>query len=249
MNLYIITGTTKGLGKALADALATDEHNHVITLSRAPDTGNGGRHGRCNYYLDLSRPDSIAGVFERALGATSKMHYEKVVLLNNAGLLEPVGPLSECDATALTTNLTVNLIAPMILMQQFIVRTRKLSACRLVVNISSGAGKRPVAGWSAYCTAKAGLDMASRVAGLEAGTNEPGLIVCSLAPGLVDTPMQTQLRSKSEREFPEVARFRQLKKEGTLRSPEEVAAEIIKLERLGVFENGGVHDIREISAR
>ena len=249
MNLYIITGTTKGLGKALADALAADAHNQVITLSRTPDAGSEGRSGRCNYYLDLSRPESIAGVFERALDAVSKTRYEKTVLMNNAGLLDPVAPLGECDATALIENLTVNLVAPMILMQQFIVRTRGLSPCRLVVNISSGAGKRPVAGWSAYCSSKAGLDMASRVAGLEAGTNEPGLIICSLAPGVVDTPMQTQLRSKSEHEFPEVARFRQMKNEGTLRSPEDVAAEIIKLERLGVFENGGVHDIREMSAR
>ena len=243
MQLYIVTGATKGLGKALADALLHEASHEVITLSRAVDEVHGKRR---NYFLDLTQPASIAALLQRALAACSQARYDKVVLVNNASILDPVAMLVDCDAAALEANLKVNLLAPMILMQQFISRTHDLSAARLVINISSGAGKRPKAGWSAYCAAKAGLDMTSRVAGLEAGLNAPGLIVCSLDPGVIDTPMQEQIRAKTESEFPEVERFRKMKQQGDLRQPDEVAAQILKLERSGAFRNGVVHHIREM---
>lgn len=243
MHLYIVTGATKGLGRALADALEHETNNEVITLSRAGKEIQGRRR---NYFLDLAQPESIAALLQRALAACSQPRYDKVVLINNGGMLEPVCMLADCNTAALEANLKVNLLAPMILMQQFIANTRTLSDVRLVINISSGAGTRPKVGWSAYCVAKAGLNMASRVAALEAKRNEPGLIICSLDPGVIDTPMQEQIRAKTEGEFPEVERFRQMKLQGALRPPDDVAAQILKLERSDAFQNGVIHDIREM---
>jgi benzil reductase ((S)-benzoin forming) len=245
MNLYIVTGTTKGLGKALADALAANAENDVITLSRAPQARQAGQR---NYFMELAQTHSIPAIFARAMADCSQQRYERIVLINNAGIVMPVGPLAKCDAAAIATNLQVNLIAPFILMQQFIELTRSMSESRLIINISSGASRRPVAGWSAYCAAKAGIEMVSRVAALEAERGEPGLSVCSLAPGVIDTAMQAQVRSISADEFPDVDRFRAMKAEGALKSADEVADAIIKLERAGAFGNGGVYDIRELLA-
>ena len=245
MNLYIVTGTTKGLGKALADALAREADNEVITLSRAPQARQAGQR---NYFMELAQTHSIPAIFARAMADCAQQRYERIVLINNAGIVMPVAPLAKCDAAAIETNLQVNLIAPFILMQQFIELTRSMSVARLVINISSGAGRRPVAGWSAYCAAKAGIEMVSRVAALEAEYGEPGLSVCSLAPGVIDTAMQAQVRSISADEFPDVDRFRVMKAEGALKPAEEVAGAILKLDSAGAFCNGGVYDIRELLA-
>ncbi len=245
MNLYIITGATRGLGKALAEMLSHNVDNEILTLSRAPDAHSGNCR---NYYLELAHPGSIPAVFGRALKESSAERYDKIVLINNAGIVEPVAALADCEVGAMEANLQVNLVAPIVLMQQFIALTRAMSGKRLVINISSGAGKRPVAGWSLYCAAKAGIDMASRVAGLEAESNEPGLTVCSLAPGVVDTGMQAQIRAKSPSQFPDVERFRTMKEQGALRAPDDVAAAILKLESAWAFQNGGVHDLREMNA-
>jgi len=243
MKLYFVTGTTKGLGRALAEQLARDANNEVVTFARRADGIVGARH----YDLDLALPERIAAVFAAALKDCKATAYDTVTLYNNAGVVGPVGPLSSCDPGAVDVNIRVNLTSPIILTGAFVAGTAALSKRRLVVNISSGAGKRPVAGWGAYCASKAGLDMATRVAGLEA--YDPGLIVCSLAPGVVDTPMQAQVRGASEADFPDVARFRAMKEEGTLRPPEDVAAAILAIEAAGRFVNGGLLDIREMEAR
>jgi benzil reductase ((S)-benzoin forming) len=241
MKLYFVTGTTKGLGKALAEQLARDANNEVVTFSRTADGIAGVRH----YPLDLAQPERVSPQFEAALKACRSRRYDAVALYNNAGVVLPIGPLATNDPALLDDNIRVNLTSPMILTGAFVAGTSGMSNKRLVVNISSGAAKRPVPGWTAYCAAKAGLDMATRVAGVEAG--DAGLVVCSLAPGVVDTPMQAQVRGASEADFPDVARFKAMKADGALRQPEDVAAAILALEAQGKFTHGGLHDIREMS--
>ena len=244
MDLYIVTGASRGIGKALADALAADPRAEVLTLSRTPDAQTGRLR---NYEIDLTASDAVAGVLQRALSECTEAHYDRAVLINNAGVLAPVAPLVECELAQMQASLAVNVLAPLVLMQHFIAATQRLAAARRIINISSGAGKRPIAGWALYCAAKAALDMASRVAALEAERAGPGLRVCSLAPGVVDTGMQAQLRGASELEFPDVARFRAMKEEGALRAPAEVAAQIVALIHADAFENGATHDLREMA--
>ncbi|HXZ48651.1 MAG TPA: SDR family NAD(P)-dependent oxidoreductase, partial [Usitatibacter sp.] len=141
----------------------------------------------------------------------------------------------------------VNLVAPMRLMRRFLRMTEGAAPLRRIVNISSGAGRRPVAGWSAYCVAKAGLDMASRVAALEARERGAAVEVTSLAPGVVDTGMQAAVRSVSEADFPDVERFRRMKAEGALRSAGDVAADILRLEAAGRLAGEPVLDLRQLA--
>ena len=232
MNLYIVTGTRRGLGEALAKRIASDKRNELVGLAR-PE-------------VDLADPAGIARAFEaiaRRIGGTA---YEKAVLINNAGVIEPVAPLDRADPGEIERNLAVNLVAPMVLMRLFLGATEHVKL-RRVINISSGAGRRPIFGWSAYCAAKAGLDMATRVVALEAQVRGLAIEAVSLAPGVIDTGMQGTVRSVSAEDFVDVERFRQMKAEGALRPADDVAADILAAERDGRLTGDAVLDLRALA--
>jgi len=239
MNLYIVTGTTKGLGKALAERIALAPDNELIALSRAPDAPIP---GGARLQVDLADRAALEEVCDRIGERIRGKHFAKAVLINNAGVVEPVAPLVRVDGEELARNLAVNLVAPILLMRRFLRFTEGVALLRRIINISSGAGRRPVSGWTAYCTAKAGLDMATRVVALEMRAVE----VVSLAPGVIDTAMQGVVRSASPDDFAEVERFRQMKAEGALRTPADVAADILRAEAAGALKGDAVLDLRTL---
>ena len=243
MNLFIVTGTTRGIGAALSDVLVADKNNLVIALSRAAATNVA----PFNIQLDVSDVAAIEPAFAAVAVRIANQHFERAVLINNAGVVSPVGAFDRIGAADTGRNLIVNVVAPMILSRLFANATRELAAERLIVNISSGAARRAMAGWSAYCAAKAALEMATRVAALEASTSDPSLTICSLAPGVVDTDMQGLIRGTSEKQFPDVARFRAMKADGVLRDAHDVSREIVALIAANRLTNGGNFDIRELT--
>ena len=244
MNLYIVTGTTKGLGKALADRIALDPDNELIALARAPD---GEIPGGVRFELDLADTAAIDTVADRVAQRLRGKHYAKAVLVNNAGIVLPVAPLERADPYDLERNLVVNLVAPVLLMRRFLADTEGVATLRRIVNISSGAGRRPIQGWGAYCAAKAGLDMATRVVALEAEARGLAIEAVSLAPGVIDTPMQGVVRGASAEDFADVDRFRQMKAEGVLRAAEDVASDILRAEAEGRLKGNAVLDLRELA--
>ncbi len=243
MNLYVVTGTTKGLGRALAERIAADNDNELVALARGPDGPIPG--GAC-FGVDLADAAALERACDRIEQRVRGKRYAKAVLINNAGVVAPVGRLDGVDGEALERNLAVNLVAPMRLMGRFLRMTAEAASVRRIINISSGAGRRPIAGWSAYCAAKAGLDMASRVVALEAQAHGSPVEVSSLAPGVIDTAMQGVVRGAPVESFPDVERFRKLKAEGALRPPEDVAADILRLEAAGRLAGDVVSDLREM---
>jgi benzil reductase ((S)-benzoin forming) len=244
MNLYIVTGTTKGLGKALAERIALDPANELIALARAPDADIP---GGVRIEVDLGDPAAIERAWERIDARVAGKRYDKAVLINNAGIVAPVAPLERADAKELERNVAVNLLAPMLLMRRFLRTLEPLAALRRIVNISSGAGRRPLSGWGAYCATKAGLDMATRVVALEAAERSLPVEAVSLAPGVIDTPMQATVRGASAEDFADVERFRLMKAEGVLRSAEDVAADILRAEAAGRLQGDAVVDLRQLS--
>jgi benzil reductase ((S)-benzoin forming) len=244
MNLYIITGTTQGLGEALAGEVARDPANRLIALARAPD---GPIPGGERIEVDLADRAALERAFDRVEQRLASEPFEKAVLINNAGVVSPVGPLDKVDGAALERNLAVNLVAPMLLMRRFIAATEGAAGIVRIINISSGAGRRPVSGWSAYCASKAGLDMATRVVALEAEARGRRVHAVSLAPGVIDTAMQGTVRGTSQQDFADVERFRAMKAQGVLRPAREVAAEILRLESEGRLEADAVQDLRQLA--
>lgn len=243
MDLYVITGTTKGLGHALAARVASDSGNYLVTLSRGRE---GPIAGGIAIAADLADTQALAAACDRLEGALAGREFGKAVLINNAGVVAPVGTLDAVDGAELARNIAVNVTAPMVLMGRFL-RATAAVPLRRVINISSGAGRRPISGWGAYCAAKAALDMASRVAALEASARGKRVYIASLAPGVIDTPMQAVVRGASPEAFADVERFRKMKEEGVLRPPDDVAGDILRLEAAGRLDEGdAVKDLREL---
>jgi benzil reductase ((S)-benzoin forming) len=244
MNLYLVTGTTRGLGKALADEIARSGDNHLIALARAPEGPIPGGH---RFAADLADTAALEALWPRIAQHLGMRRYAKAVLINNAGVVAPVGPIESVDADELDRALRVNLVAPMLLMRGFLRTTAPVAELRRIVNISSGAGRRPIFGWAAYCAAKAGLDMASRVVALEASARGLAVEVASLAPGVFDTDMQAHVRGQSPEAFADVERFRQMKEKGELRPAADVAADILRAEAAGRLAGDGVLDLRSLT--
>jgi len=113
--------------------------------------------------------------------------------------------------------------APTILCKQFISCFENSKSKGIILNISSGAGKHPIHSWSTYCASKSALDMLSQVLQLE----YPSFKVFSVAPGIVDTAMQEEIREADKAHFPDLDRFVAYKEEGELASSELVAEKYV----------------------
>ncbi len=245
MDLYIVTGTSQGLGAALAERIALDPANELIALSRAPDAPIP---GGARLQVDLADLRALEEVSGRIAQRIHAKRYGKAVLINNAGVIGPIGTLDAVDGVALERNIAVNLVAPMVLMGRFLRLSAEHARVRRIINISSGAARRPIHGWSVYCAAKAALDMASRVAALEAQASGGAVEVASLAPGVIDTGMQGTVRGATAEQFADVERFRAMKAQGVLRPAADVAADILRLECAGKLAGGPILDLRELAA-
>lgn len=243
MNLFVVTGTTRGLGHALAARIARDPANELVAIARA---ASGPIEGGWRIEADMADTTAVESAGDALEKRIAGRAFDRAVLINNAGVVSPVGPLDQVDAAEVERNLVVNLVAPMLLMRRFLQATAHVKL-RRVINISSGAARRPIFGWSAYCTAKAGLDMASRAVALEAQERGHAVEVTSLAPGVIDTPMQATVRGASKEAFIDVERFRAMKEEGVLRPADDVAADILRLEAEGRLRGDAIQDLRQIA--
>jgi len=245
MNLYIVTGTTRGLGRALAEAIMADK-NYLLTLSSAPDRFEHRSH---NVQCDLSRSETITTSLERLLKSVVLEDAQELILINNAGILDPIGPLDTIEPELILKHLLVNQAAPAILMSAFIRLTRTFSASRRIINISSGAGKHPYAGWAMYCSSKAGLNMMTQCAAADQQYLDHGVTICAVSPGKVETDMQVQVRASDPQRFPAREDFIRAKQQGKLLSAEVAARMLLDLDRRGQFKNGGVYALQETMIR
>jgi benzil reductase ((S)-benzoin forming) len=243
MHTYMVTGTTRGLGLGLVQAIL-EKGDVALTLSSAPDFDKG---GHINVQADLTDSLNLPSRLDRLLERVDHAATQALVLINNAGRLDPLMPLQQATADPIAKAYAVNLIAPAVLMARFLSRTEKLTLPRRIINISSGAAATPYAGWGCYCSTKAGLEMLSRcVAEEQAQQNHP-VHVCAVAPGVVDTDMQRQVRDTREDLFPGRQKFVRLHEQGALATPLSVARCLLALDKAGRFEAGGCHDLRELS--
>lgn len=220
--LAYITGSSKGIGKSLV-AVLLKQGFHVIGLSRSNEIDHPNFH---HEKIDLSNIKEAAEYsFEK------KADY--VVLVNNAGLVGDINPVGAIDNQKITEVMNVNTIAPQLLCNNFIKRFRNEKGEFHILNISSGAGKNPISSWATYCASKAAIDLFSETIRTELEWAQlSNWHIHSCAPGVVDTNMQSHIRSASEAEFNRVQYFKDLKANNELYSPEFVANKL-----LNVIEN------------
>ncbi len=218
MKLALISGGSKGMGKAFVDIYEAAGY-HVIEFSRT---------GTSTYSMstDFSDPKKTIGMFESLFSKLSTYNLTELIAISNAGVLTPIGPLANSIPEDWVDNLNVNLTSAIIFMGLFL-KYFKTTPCRKVlVNISSEATKKGYFGWSLYCAAKAGLENFIHSVDLEQ-THEPFPIrAITVTSGIIDTAMQASISSSNEAQFPTLKRFIDYKETGTLRSPEAVAQTI-----------------------
>ncbi len=172
---------------------------------------------------------------------------DSITLINNAGMIPQIAPLSDMPATEIAKALRVGIEAPMLLTAAFLQATAHFSGLKKVLNISSGLGRRAMASQAGYCAAKAALDHFTRCLALEEALKPHGAKVCSLAPGVIDTDMQVQLRSTPSSSFPDQAAFIGMKVQGSLTSPHEAAGRLIAYLARSDFGSNPVADVRDVA--
>ncbi len=240
-NLVIVTGHTQGLGASLVDVLVADARNTVVAMGRR--RVERGDPNLRQVIVDLGSPFDAARALADALDVADWSSITQVLLVNNAGVLPPIGPIGSRDVVDLVEAVNVNLTTPIALTNELLRLTADLDVERRVAQISSGAAVTAYAGWSTYCATKAGLDHFTRVVAAEA---PPRCRVSSIAPGVIDTAMQMQIRRSNAADFPQHARFVALDRDGLLASPEHTARRLVAYVFSDSFGTPTVVDLREV---
>ncbi|MDC6161552.1 SDR family oxidoreductase [Achromobacter xylosoxidans] len=244
--IAILTGASRGIGAAMARGLAKPG-TRLITLARREDPELAAYARSQDAQLeqlsvDLSDLGAAEAAARRICDALPR-DAGRYLLINNAGTVHPVsGTDALIDGPAIAAAFNLNVTAVMLLTARFLAAVEDLKADRRVLNISSGAGRNPNAGWGVYCATKAALDMYSRVVKQEQG--EGGARVVSLAPGIVDTDMQAAIRSSDPKSFPALAKFQDFHASGKLSSPANVASRILAYLDRDDFGTTEIDDIR-----
>lgn len=237
MHLVFVTGSSSGIGLALVRSVPFADAR-VIGISRRAAPGTE------HFAADLSDPASwprVAELFARELEGFAG---DGVFLLHSAGSLDPIGFAGEVDAAAYTRQVLLNAAAPQLLFDGFLRAARGTEAPCTILNVGSGAARNVYEGWSAYCAGKAAADHWIRTVGAEQQRRGTRCRLLSVAPGVVATAMQEAIRATPERDFPQLARFRELHEDGDLRDPDQVAKELWALLDRDL-ENGAVVDLRD----
>ncbi len=198
------------------------------------------------YTYDLSGAGRIGKLMKKIFGDIDLPQAESVSLVNNAGILEPVRPLQRCSPEELDGNIRINLTAPMVITSLFIRMTKDMTVPKRVLNITSGAGRNPYHGWSAYCASKAGINMLTQCAALEQSREKYPVRVIAFSPGPVDTKMQGIIRSSDADDFPERGKFIDYQEAGGLLSADRAAEALLKVLGDEKFANGSIISIRDI---
>jgi len=240
----IVTGHTRGLGAALAEQLLA-RNVAVLGLSRSrhPTLSTRFPTQLEEIELELAEPARVAHWIATGALRSFVSGAQTVVLFNNAGMVQPIGPIEGQDAAAIASAVSLNVATPLTLASALASAAADASD-RRIVHISSGAARNAYAGWSIYCATKAALDHHARAVSLDANR---ALRICSLAPGVIDTNMQAEIRGSGEAQFPMRAKFEDLKRNGQLWSPEQCAAQVLDYALGDAFGQTPVADIREIA--
>jgi benzil reductase ((S)-benzoin forming) len=220
-SLYIVTGSHTGLGKSLVSNLLKDKNNTVIGISRLNDL----EHSQFQFVsLDLSQ---VADV--KQFSFPDVKNFENVVLINNAGILGEITSLEKVSIENLESVISLNYTAVMLLSTLFIKAYQHAEIQKTIITISSGAATSAYPSWANYCASKAAIEMLMKCIVEEQKNKEFPIAAFAIAPGVVDTQMQYQIRNTDISDFEFKPKFIALHEEGKLYKPEDVANRIIEV--------------------
>lgn len=226
MTKAIVTGDSRGLGAALATQLS-EAGAEVLGISRSSIPS-----------VDLSNPDALTAWLDGGELAAFLDGASDIILINNAGTVAPSALVGQADPAAIVAAVNLNVTAPLLLTDA-VLRLRPEGATVRIAHISSGAGRHAYPGWAVYCATKAALDLHAQALAAE---NQDGVRVASIAPGIVDTDMQGDIRASDG--FPLRDRFVAYKQEGRLASPDVAARQVLTIIDSPRFGSEVIVDVR-----
>lgn len=246
----VLTGCTKGLGLAMAEQLAA-QGGHLIAMSRLtqPSLEQAAASNQTTLtqiLVDLGNGEQIKRAAQEMRHALDQVAQDTTTIriIHNAGVVQPVAPADQqSDWDAVRRAFDVNITAPIFLNSHFLQASVKVSDRRIML-ISSGAGRSPTHGWDVYCATKAAMDRYAEVASSEQHANTR---VSSIAPGVIDTPMQQTIRATPIELFPNRKRFEDLHAQGVLANPHETAQRLLTILQRDDYGKTVIDDVRNHS--
>ncbi|KAJ3002022.1 hypothetical protein HKX48_002567 [Thoreauomyces humboldtii] len=188
----IVTGASRGIGLSICQTLLRSGNN-VLGVSRSQFTSLpalsalASLGGKFEYLsLDITADDAGKRIVDTAVQKFGSLD----AVVHNAGVLDPIAPLSSASLPDFKHCMDVNVFAGLSLIQSALPHLRSSRSGGRIVVVSSGAATKPYKGWGAYCVAKAACNML--VAGL--GEEEQDVVSVAVRPGVVDTEMQRVIR-------------------------------------------------------
>ncbi|ALX48732.1 (S)-benzoin forming benzil reductase [Lentibacillus amyloliquefaciens] len=233
MRHAVVTGVSKGLGESIAKLLMESGIN-VVGVSRSSqdklaDIALENNVDYKHYACDLGDLEETEQTFSQISEEIFSREPETVYLINNAAVLEPVDKSMNTESADVAHHMQVNTIAPMILTNLFLKNAVEKDIRFIGTTISSGAAERPMYGWSAYCTSKAGINMFTQTAALEQEELNTQNKVIAFSPGIMDTEMQERIRASDEDAFRDVEQFRAYKENNKLKSTDAIGGILIDI--------------------
>ena len=189
--VVIVTGASRGIGAAAAEAMAKAGATLILTARDGALTEEVARAigpSATAKACDVSDYAAFAALVEQ----TKARHGKVDVLVNNAGVIEPISRIADSDPAAWARNVQINLVGAYHAIRA-VLPGMVAAGGGTIINLSSGAAIRPLEGWSSYCSAKAGVHMLTRAIALE--TLGQGIRVFGFQPGTTDTDMQVLIRA------------------------------------------------------
>ena len=189
--VVVITGASRGIGAAAVRAFAaagarvaalarTETQVAELAAELGPDVMALG--------CDVAEWESV----HAAIGAVNARFGRIDVLINNAGVIDPIARLADADPNAWGQSIDINLKGVFHGMKSVLPQMRAHGG-GTIITVSSGAATNPLEGWSAYCAGKAGALMLTRAAHLEESSH--GIRILGLSPGTVATDMQIKIKA------------------------------------------------------
>lgn len=234
MKYAIITGVSGGLGFDTARFLL-ESGIHLFGISRTDQESlydiAGENHVEYTHYsCDLSVPEDVDKTVNKLLYAINHLdENDHLYLINNAAAIHPIKQSTKLSQQELTDHYQVNVLSPIYLMNQLLAKSCEKQVSFVGVNITSGAAVNPLFGWSAYCSAKASMNMYTKTIALEQDELNTGNKIIAFNPGIMDTKMQEKIRNADKKDFLQVEQFKQYKLQGVLSQTESVAGVLIDI--------------------
>ena len=236
-HVAIVTGAGRGLGRAVAERLAAMGAAVVLASRNAPELDEVAKVIKRAGGKALAQTADIADerqVQELVL-ATERWVGPATVLVNNAGMVDPMVPLARSNAALWLRSVAIN-VGGTYLATRAVLPGMLDRGYGRIITISSGAASRASAGWTAYAAGKSAIVMMTRSLALEVeGT---GVTANAFNPGYMDTDMQERIRRTSTSDFPRSDEYRAAQREGKLKHPKEPARAVAYLALPSTERNG-----------